>query len=75
MSGCLRKQVVYFNSFHGLRLVNFDPLWFLFPIHKVGVPSLPLYIKTNCYRTKLIGSKQIIEGCEKALAASEFKTD
>ena len=48
MSGCLKKQVVYFNSFHGLRLVDFDPFWFLFPIHKVGVPSLPLYIKTNC---------------------------
>ena len=29
MSGC----------FHGLRLqlVDFDPFWFLFPIHKVGV--------------------------------------
>ena len=48
MSGCLKKQVVYLNSFHGLRLVDFDPFWFLFPIHKVGVPSLPLYIKTNC---------------------------
>ena len=48
MSGCLKKQVVYFNSFHGLRLVDFDPFQFLFPIHKVGVPSLPLYIKTNC---------------------------
>ena len=48
MSGCLKKQVVYFNSFHGLRLVDFDPFWFLFPIHKVGVPSLPLYIKTEC---------------------------
>ena len=48
MSRCLKKQVVYFNSFHGLRLVNFDPFWFLFPIHKVGVPSLPLNIKTNC---------------------------
>ena len=48
MSRSLKKQVVYFNSFHGLRLVDFDPFWFLFPIHKVGVPSLPLYIKTNC---------------------------
>ena len=46
MNGCLKKQVVYFNSFHGLRLVA--AFWFLFPIHKVGVPSLPLYIKTNC---------------------------
>ena len=45
MSGCLKKQVVYFNSFHGLRLVDFDPFWFLFPIYKVGVPSLPSYIK------------------------------
>ena len=48
MSGCLKKQVVYFNSFHSLRLVDLDPFCFLFPIHKVGVPSLPLYIKTNC---------------------------
>ena len=48
MSGCLKKQEVYFNSFHGLRLVDLDSFWFLFPIHKVGVPSLPLYIKTNC---------------------------
>ena len=46
---CLKKkQVVYFNSFHGLRLVDFNPFWFLFQIHKLGVPSLPLYIKTNC---------------------------
>ena len=48
MSGCLKKQVVYFNSFHGLILVDFDQFWFLFPIYKVGAPSLPLYIKTNC---------------------------
>ena len=48
MSEFLKKQVVYFNSFHGLRLVDFDPLWFLLPIYKVGVPSLPLFIKTNC---------------------------
>ena len=48
MSGCLKKQVVYFNSFHGFRLVDFNTVWFLFPIHKVGVPLLPLYIKTNC---------------------------
>ena len=48
MSGCFKKQVVYFNSFHGLRLVDFNTVWFLFPIHKVGVPSQPLYIKTNC---------------------------
>ena len=53
-------------------LVDLDPVWFLFPIHKVGVPSLPLYIKTNCKLKKLTGSKQIIKGCEKALAASEF---
>ena len=46
MSGC--QQVVYFNSFHGLRLVDFDPFWFLFLIYKVGVPLLPLYIKTSC---------------------------
>ena len=32
MSGCLKKQVVYFNSFHGLILVDFDQFWFLFPI-------------------------------------------
>ena len=38
MSGCLRKQVVYFDSFHGFRLVDSNPFWFLFPIHKVGVP-------------------------------------
>ena len=25
MSGCLRKQVVYFDSFHGFRLVDFNP--------------------------------------------------
>ena len=25
MSGCLKKQVVYFNSFYGLRLDDFDP--------------------------------------------------
>ena len=43
MSGCLKKQLVYFNSLHGLILVDFDQFWFLFPIHKVGVPSLPLY--------------------------------
>ena len=72
MSG---KQVVYFNSFHGLILVDFDPFWFLFLIHKVGVLLLLLYIKINCWRNKLSGSKQVIEGCEKALAASEFKTD
>ena len=35
MSGCLRKQVVYFDSFHGLRSVDFDPVWFLFLKHKV----------------------------------------
>ena len=29
-----RKQVVYFESFHGRRLVDFDPVWFLFLIHK-----------------------------------------
>ena len=40
--------VVYFNSFYGLRLVDFDPFWFLFPIHKVRVPLLLLYMKTNC---------------------------
>ena len=51
MSGCLKKQLVYFNSFHGLRLVDFDLFWFLFPIHKVGVPSLLVYIKTK--NTKL----------------------
>ena len=38
ISGCLRKQVVYFDSFHGFRLVDFNPFWFLFPIHKIGVP-------------------------------------
>ena len=75
MSGCLRKQVVYFNSFYGLRLVDFDPFWSLLPIHKVEVPLLLLYIKTNCLRRKLKGSKQLFKGCEKALAASEFKTD
>ena len=48
MSGCLRKQLIYFNSFCGLRLVDFDLSWFLFLIHKVGVPFLLLYIKTNC---------------------------
>ena len=48
MSGSLRKQVIYFNSFYGLRLVDFNPFWFLFLIHKVGVPLLLLYIKTNC---------------------------
>ena len=74
MSGCLRKQKVYFNSFYGLRLVDFDPVWLLFPIHKAGVPLLPLYIKANEGR-KLTGGKHIIKGCEKALAASEFKTD
>ena len=75
MRGCLRKQVVYFNSFYGLRLVDFDPFWYLLPIHKVEVPLLLLYIKTNCSRRKLKGSKQLFKGCEKALAASEFKTD
>ena len=25
MSGCLSKQVVYFDSFHGFRLVVFNP--------------------------------------------------
>ena len=45
MSGRLRKQVYYFNSFYGLRLVDFEPFWFLFLIHKVGVPLLLLYIK------------------------------
>ena len=25
MSGCLSKQVVYFDSFHGFRLVDFNP--------------------------------------------------
>ena len=25
--------VIYFNSFYGLRLVDFHPFWFLFPIH------------------------------------------
>ena len=39
--------VVYFNSFYGLRLVDFDPFWFLFPIHKVEVPLLLLYMNTN----------------------------
>ena len=24
-SGCLSKQVVYFDSFHGFRLVDFNP--------------------------------------------------
>ena len=48
MSGCLKKQEVYFNNFYGFRFVDFDPFWFLFPTHKVGLPSLPLYIKTNC---------------------------
>ena len=48
MSGCLKTQVVYFNSFHDLILVDFDQFWFLFPIHKVGLPSWALYIKTNC---------------------------
>ena len=47
MSGCFRKQVIYFNSFDGLRLVDFDPFWLLFPIHKVGVPLLLLYIKNK----------------------------
>ena len=32
MSGRLIKQVVYFNSFNGLRLVDFDSFWFLFLI-------------------------------------------
>ena len=45
MSGC---EVVYFNSFHGLRLVDFDLFGFLFPIHKEGVPLLLLYMKINC---------------------------
>ena len=48
MSGRLRKQVVYFNSFYGLRLVDFNPLWFLFLIHKVEMPLLLFYVKTNC---------------------------
>ena len=39
------------------------------------MPLLLLYIKTNCSRGKLKGSKQLFKGCEKALAASEFKTD
>ena len=26
ISGCLRKQVVYFDSFHGFRLVDFNPV-------------------------------------------------
>ena len=30
MSGCLKKQVVYLNSFHGLRLVDLDPFWFFY---------------------------------------------
>ena len=38
MSGCLRKQVFYFDSFHGFRLVDFNPFRLLFPIHKIGVP-------------------------------------
>ena len=42
MSGCLRKQIIYFNSFYGLKLVDFEPVWCLFPIHKAGVPLLPL---------------------------------
>ena len=25
MSGCVRKQVVYFDGFHGFRLVDFNP--------------------------------------------------
>ena len=31
------RMSVYFNSFHrdSLKLVDFDPFWFLFPIHKV----------------------------------------
>ena len=48
MSGRLTKQVVCFNSFCGLRLVDFDPFWLSFLIHKLGVPLLLLYIKTNC---------------------------
>ena len=40
--------VFYFNSFYGLRfMVDFDPFWFLFPIHIVGVPLLLLYIKKS----------------------------
>ena len=42
MSGRLRKQVVYSNSFYGWRLVGFSSFWFLFPIHKVGVLLLLL---------------------------------
>ena len=38
MGGCLSKQVVYFDSFRGLRLVDLNPFKFLFPIHKMGVP-------------------------------------
>ena len=40
-----------------------------------GVPLLLLYMKTNCSRRKLTGSKQVIKGCEKTHTASEFKTD
>ena len=47
-SGRLRTGVVYFNSFYGLRLVDFNPFWFFFLIHKLGVPLLLLFIKTNC---------------------------
>ena len=58
--------VVYFNSFYSLRfIVDFDPFWFLFPIHMVGVPLLLLYIKTNCYPRKLTGSKQLFKDFEK----------
>ena len=76
---------VYFNSLDGLKLVAFDTFWFLFPIHKwncrfyciVGVPLLLLYIKNKLFakETDRYSSKQIIECCEKALLASEFKTD
>ena len=46
-SGCLRKQLFYFNSFYGLRMADFDPFCFLFLIHKVGMPLLLRCMKTN----------------------------
>ena len=62
MRGRLRNELVYFNNFCGLILIGFDPFWFLILIHKLGVPSLLLFIK-NKLLAKVTGSKKIIKGC------------
>ena len=44
------------SIFYGLRLIDFNPFWFLFPVHKVHVvvPLLLLYT----YKNKLLLAKE-----------------